>query len=212
MIIWFLVSVLGLLAVVPVHFLSVEHSRLEQRFGSRKGEKIGAILGMISGWGFFIFLIGIWIVPQPRFLLPLIQEIIFTIPLLSFLVLQIPLVHLLLGILFIIPGALLGIKGVTEIGLKESETHRSERVITTGLYSRMRHPQYTGAMMSHIGITFLLSSFYSLLVTPLVIIINYVLCWKEEKELVKNFGDDYEQYRESVPMFFPKLRFDNKES
>jgi len=146
MIIWFLVSVLGLLAVVPVHFLSVEHSRLEQRFGSKKGEKIGAILGMISGWGFFIFLIGIWIVPQPRFLLPLIQEIIFTIPLLSFLVLQIPLVHLLLGILFIIPGALLGIKGVTEIGLKESETHRSERVITTGLYSRMRHPQYTGAI------------------------------------------------------------------
>ena len=209
--IWFIVSILGIIAVVPFHFLSVEHSRLDEKYGPEKGKRIGSILGMISGWGIFIFLIGLWISPQPQFLIPILQEIIFIIPLLGLLVLQIPLVHLLVGIAFIIPGAWLGIKGVSEIGLKESETHRPEKVITTGLYSRMRHPQYTGAILSHIGITFLLSSFYSLLATPLVIFINYVLCWKEEKELVKEFGEEYIQYQKLVSMFIPRIKQTHKQ-
>ena len=209
--IWFILSVLGFVAVVPIHFFSVEHSKLEERFGTEKGERIGSILGMISGWGIFVFLIGLWISPQPKFLIPLLQEIIVIIPLIGLLVLQIPILHFVLAIVFIIPGAWLGIKGVMEIGLKESETHRPEKVITTGLYSRMRHPQYTGAILSHIGITILLSSFYSLLVAPLVIFINYILCWKEEKELVRAFGEDYELYQKSVPMFIPRLKQTDKQ-
>ncbi|MHA1851635.1 MAG: methyltransferase family protein [Candidatus Thorarchaeota archaeon] len=203
---WFIISVVGTIAVVPLHFLSVEHSRLDEQYGAERGKRIGSILGMISGWGIFLFLIGLWISPQPKFFLPILQDIIFVIPLIGLLALQIPIVHLILGIATIIPGAWLGIKGVTEIGFKESETHRPERVITTGLYSRIRHPQYTGAILSHIGITVLLSSFYSLLVTPLVIFINYILCWKEEKELVREFGEDYVRYQKSVPMFIPRLK------
>lgn len=211
MIIYFVIAIIGMVAVVPIHFLSVEHSRLEQRYGLEKGEKIGAVLGMISGWGFFIFLIIIWIAPQPQFSIPILQETMIIIPLLDFLILEIPITHFVLGIIFTIPGAWLGVKGVSEIGLKVSETHKPERVITIGLYSRMRHPQYTGAMLAHIGITFLLSSFYSLLVTPLVIFINYILCWKEEKELVKEFGEDYVQYQKSVPMFIPRIRQTDKQ-
>ena len=208
---WFIVSIVGIIAVVPFHFISVEHSKLDEKYGPEKGKRIGSILGMVSGWGIFIFLIGLWISPQPIFLIPFLQEIVFIIPILGLLVLQIPILHLILGIVFIIPGAWLGIKGVTEIGLKESETHRPEKVITTGLYSRMRHPQYTGAMLSHIGITFLLSSFYSLLATPLVILVNYILCWKEEKELVREFGEDYEKYQKSVPMFIPRMKQTDKQ-
>ena len=208
---WFIVSIVGIIAIVPFHFISVEHARLDEKYGPEKGKRIGSILGMISGWGIFIFLIGLWISPQPIFLVPLLQEIVFIIPILGLLVLQIPILHLILGIVIIIPGAWLGIKGVTEIGLKESETHRPEKVITTGLYSRMRHPQYTGAMLSHIGITFLLSSFYSLLATPLVILVNYILCWKEEKELVQEFGEDYEKYQKSVPMFIPRMKQTDKQ-
>ena len=119
---------------------------------------------------------------------------------------QIPIFHLIVGLIVIIPGAWLGIKGVSDIGLEASETHRPEKIITTGLYSQMRHPQYTGAILSHIGMTFLFSVFYSLLVTPLVIIINYILCWKEEKELVREFGDEYESYQKSVSMFIPRRK------
>lgn len=193
---WFLISIVGTIIVVPIHFLSVEHSRLDARFGEEKGFKVGAALGMISGWGFFLFLFGLWISPQERFSLQ-ISEISFV---------GIPLSHLLLAIAFLLPGAYLGIKGVTEMGLKVAETHRAERVIASGVYSRVRHPQYLGAILSHIGASFLLSAYYSLLVTVLVIAINWVLCWKEEKELVREFGEEYLMYRDSVPMLFPRIR------
>lgn len=193
---WFLLSVIGIIVVVPIHFLSVEHTKLDARFGKEKGFKIGAALGMISGWGFFLFLFGLWISPQERFFLQ-----IFGIEIIG-----IPISHLLLAVAFLIPGAWLGIKGVTEMGLKATETHRAESVISTGVYSRMRHPQYLGAIAAHIGASFLLSGYYSLLVTPLVIVINYILCWKEEKELIREFGEDYREYQQKVPMFFPRIR------
>jgi len=200
---WFFFSVLGIIAVVPIHFVSVNHIRLEEKFGKERGTRIGGILGMISGWGIFLFLFGLWVSPQERFIIPIMQEAQLIIPIFGFLTLQIPIVHLLLSVAFIIPGAWLGIKGVKEIGLEASETHRPTQIITTGIYSHIRHPQYLGAMLSHIGITFLVSGFYSLVVIPLVIIINWLLCWKEEKELVREFGDDYREYQNTVPMLFP---------
>ncbi len=204
---WFLVSVIGLFVVVPIHFLSVEHSRLDARFGEQRGYKIGAALGMISGWGFFLFLIGVWVSPQERFLFNFwgTSEMYFVLAL-GYLSLTIPIPHLLLSIVFLIPGVYLGIRGVTEMGLKTAETHRAEMVISTGVYSRVRHPQYLGAVLSHIGASFLFSAYYSLIVTPLVIIINYILCWKEEQELVREFGEEYQTYRENVPMLIPKVR------
>jgi protein-S-isoprenylcysteine O-methyltransferase Ste14 len=200
---WFLLSVLGTIIVVPIHFLSVEHSRLDARFGEEKGFKVGAALGMISGWGFFLFLFGLWISPQERFLIQ-IWDVHFVLGF-GFLSLSIPIIHLALSIGFLIPGAYLGIKGVTEMGLKVAETHLAERVISTGVYSRVRHPQYLGAILSHVGASFLLSAYYSLLMTVLVIAIDWVLCWKEEKELVREFGEEYLKYRESVPMLFPRI-------
>jgi protein-S-isoprenylcysteine O-methyltransferase Ste14 len=203
---WFVISVIGMLAVIPVHFLSVNHIRLEERYGKERGTRVGAILGMISGWGFFIFLFGLWISPQEQFTIPILQEVQIVIPFLSLFTFQLPIIHILLALLFVIPGAWLGIKGVTEIGLEAAETHHSSQIITSGVYSRIRHPQYLGAVLSHIGITFLVSGLYSLLVTPLVVGVNWVLCWKEEKELVREFGEVYSQYQEQVPMFLPRYR------
>jgi protein-S-isoprenylcysteine O-methyltransferase Ste14 len=192
---WFILSIVGLIAMVPLHFLSVEHDRLDSRFGKESGFKVGAALGMISGWGFFLFLIGLWISPQPSFVIIIPEATLFAFSVFN----------LMIAIVFLIPGAYLGITGVTEIGIRASETHRVDRVISTGVYSRVRHPQYMGAVLSHIGASFLLSGYFSLLVSPVVIIINYILCWKEELELVREFGEDYLKYREDVPMLIPKF-------
>jgi protein-S-isoprenylcysteine O-methyltransferase Ste14 len=207
---WFILSVIGIVVVVPIHFVSVNHIGLEEKYGKERGTRVGAILGMISGWGIFLFLFGLWFSPQPQFAIPILSGIQLIIPVFGLFTLQIPVLHLLLSIVFIAPGAWLGIRGVTDIGLEASETHRSVKIITTGIYSRTRHPQYLGAMLSHIGITLLVSGFYSLIVTPLVIVINWALCWKEEKELVREFGDTYSQYKKQVPMFFPRTVISSK--
>jgi len=57
----FLISVFGMISIIPFYFWSVEHIKLQEKYGPKKGIKIAKILGLVSGWGFFIFLFGIWI-------------------------------------------------------------------------------------------------------------------------------------------------------
>ncbi|UCC20477.1 MAG: isoprenylcysteine carboxylmethyltransferase family protein, partial [Promethearchaeota archaeon] len=189
--------------MVPIHFLSVEHLKLQKKYGKNKGTKIGDILGLISGWGFFMFWFGVWLSPQPKFFIPLLQNFILIIPILN---LSMSLFHMFISIPFIIIGAWFGIGSVKVTTLKVAETHRAEKVVSSGLYSRIRHPQYFGGIISHIGITILLSSYFSLITTPVIILLNLLISWKEEKELIKEFGKDYEDYKKKVPMFFPKLK------
>jgi protein-S-isoprenylcysteine O-methyltransferase Ste14 len=201
---WFWMSVLGEILVFPLYMWSLEHTRLQQKFGKEKGLKIGDILGLISGWGYFLFLFGIWLSPQPRFTIPLLSNWLFLMP---FLEISIPVVHSLIFLVMIIPVLWFALLGVKEVTLKVAETHRPEKVVTTGVYTYLRHPQYLGALLAHIAISILLSALYSFLLTPLMIIYIYLLARKEETELIKEFGDSYQEYMSRVPMFIPKIKF-----
>lgn len=201
MLIWFLLSVIGVVATTPLHFFSVEHVRLQERFGSERGTKIGDILGLISGWGFSFFWLLMWVSPQPRFTLSLPMDLAGWVLKIDA---AIPLLHLIIAAPFLIAGCWLGIKGVKETTLRVAETHRPYRVITAGAYSSVRHPQYLGGLLSHVGISFLLSSLFSILSTPLMVVLIYLMARKEEQELVREFGDEYEEYRKRVPMLIPR--------
>lgn len=200
---WFFACLGGLLATTPPYFLSVEHKKLQKRYGKEKGTKIGKALGVISGWGFFFFWFGIWISPQPRFVIAAAQKFPVSVPVLDW---SIPLVHLVVFVPLFVLGGWFGIKGTQETSLKVAETHKPERIVTTGVYAIVRHPQYLGGLLAHIGVSFLLSALYSLLLTPLVATLVYILSRKEEKELIREFGKEYERYRRRVPMFLPRLR------
>ncbi len=189
--------------MVPLHFLSVEHLKLQKRFGREKGDTIGEVFGLISGWGFFLFWMGVWFSPQQRFTLPIFQnQAVFF----SFINFSIPLFHIVISAPFLMAGFWLGIKGVKETTLKVAETHRTETIVTAGVYSIVRHPQYLGGLLAHAGISFLLSAGYSLFSTPLMIILIYLISKKEEEELVREFGKEYEDYKKKVPMLIPRLR------
>lgn len=199
----FLISVIGVISIIPFYFWSLEHKKFQERYGQRKGKKLTTIFGLISGWGFFLFLFGIWISPQPKFLIPMISA---SLDSLSFFSYSISILHFILSLPIIFIGAWFGIIGVKETSLTVAETHRPEKVISSGIYSRIRHPQYFGAILSHIGISILLSSFYSIVSTPIIIFIIYLFSWKEENELIREFGKDYVDYKKIVPMLFPRLR------
>jgi len=114
--------------------------------------------------------------------------------------------HLAVFAPFFTIGAWLGIEGVRETTLRTAETHRPERIATRDVYSIVRHPQYLGGLLAHVGISFLLSAWYCLLSTPLMAAIIYMISWKEEKELIKEFGNEYEDYMKKVPMLMPRPR------
>ena len=203
MYIWFFVCVLAVIAATRLHFSSVEHLKLQERYGKEKGTKIGEIYGLISGWSFFFFWMGIWVSPQPRFTVPILQNLSVSVPVVNF---SIPLLHLIVCTPFILSGAWLAINAVKETTLRVAETHRTDKIVTTGVYSIVRHPQYLGGLLAHVGISFLLSAWYSLLFTPLMVILIFLISRKEEEELVKEFGKEYEDYKEKVPMLIPRLR------
>lgn len=192
---WFNLSLAGFILILGPYFLSLEHERLDNWFDN-SSQTIGDIFGIISGWGFFGFWIGIWASPQNRLNLgyPLfsIGGITFTA------------INLGLSLPFLVPAFWFGLKGLTELGLKVSETHRPEKIVNTGIYQVVRHPQYLGGILGHLGVSFLLGSRDALLVTPIVLIVVYLICWKEEKELVKEFGRQYLRYQKEVPMLIPR--------
>ncbi|MDH5449518.1 MAG: isoprenylcysteine carboxylmethyltransferase family protein [Candidatus Bathyarchaeota archaeon] len=188
--------------MMPLHFLSVEHLGLQEKYGKEKGTRIGEVCGFVSGWGFFLFWIGIWVSPQPRFTIPFIENLSVQVPFTSF---PIPLLNLIVCIPFLVLGAWFAINGVRETTLKVAETHRSEKIVSSGVYSVVRHPQYLGGLLAHVGISFLLSAWYSLLSTPLMVTLIFLMSRKEEKELIREFGGEYEAYKEKVPLLIPRL-------
>ena len=200
--IWFYISLFGFIAIMLPYFLSLEHLKLEEKHGKEEGKKIGEIYGMISGWGFFLFWLGIWLSPQDRFIIPVFQGFSIQIPISS---LTMYLANVLVFLPFFTVGAWLGIKGVIHTSLKVAETHKTERIVATGVYSIVRHPQYLGGILAHIGISFLLSGMYSLLATPLIIALIYTISRKEENELTKEFGQEYTDYKKKVPMLIPAV-------
>ena len=199
---WFSVPLFGFIIIIIPYFLSLEHLKLEKKYGEDKGKKIGEIYGLISGWGFFLFWFGIWLSPQERFNFPFLQDFSVKISTLS---LTIYLVNFLVFIPFFVVGAWFGIKGVIQTTLKVAETHRAKTIVTKGVYSIVRHPQYLGGILAHIGFSFLFSALCSLFATPLIIVLIYIISWKEEKELTKEFGSNYRDYQKKVPMLLPEV-------
>ncbi len=191
----------GFLLDLPLLFRSYEHQELREKYGRERGDRIGEQLGLVSGYLYFGFWAGVWLAPQERFKLNIVPA-----GNMSMWAISIPLDHLLLGLAFLVPGAILGVAGVRAVSLRVAELHRPEQIVTTGVYSFVRHPQYLGGVLSHIGMTLILSALYSLAATPLVCLVNYLVAHKEETELLREFGEEYAEYRRRVPMFIPRLR------
>jgi len=199
---WFFICVFGMFIAIALHFKSVEHIEQQKKYGKERGVKIGKIYGAISGTMESIFLLGLWISPQPRFTIPIVSNLSISIA--SF---PIPILHLIISLPIIVLGAWIAIRGVRAIRLEVAETHCTpKRLETTGVYSIVRHPQYLGWILAHVGISILLSVWYSILFTPILILLIYQISKKEEDELIREFGKEYKDYQKKVPMLIPAPR------
>ncbi len=78
--------------------------------------------------------------------------------------------------------------------------------VTDGVYSYMRHPQYTGIIVITIGFLIQWPTIITLLMWPILIATYYRLAKREEKELEEKFGEAYREYKRKVPMFSPSIR------
>jgi protein-S-isoprenylcysteine O-methyltransferase Ste14 len=82
-------------------------------------------------------------------------------------------------------GALLQLRGLENI----------DHLVTTGLFTRLRHPMYTGFVLWILG----WSTYYGAIVSLAVGLVGIanILYWRrlEDARLLAQYGDTYQQYR-----------------
>lgn len=75
-----------------------------------------------------------------------------------------------------------------------------------GLYSLIRHPSYTGSLISFIGFGLSLNNWLSLALISLVMIISFARRIRiEERALTEQFGDEYKLYMLKTKRLIPLI-------
>ena len=77
-------------------------------------------------------------------------------------------------------------------------------VADKGLYRYIRHPQYVGLGIWGIGLAILWPRFIVLVTLSLMFIIYYFLAKDEERRMLSQYGEVYEQYLMRTGMFIPR--------
>ncbi|MGA9736752.1 MAG: isoprenylcysteine carboxylmethyltransferase family protein [Candidatus Sulfotelmatobacter sp.] len=83
---------------------------------------------------------------------------------------------------------------------------RRQRLATTGIRAHLRHPVYLGHLCEMLAWSVGTGIAVCWALTACAIVTGTVMIRMEDKELEARFGEDYRQYRSTVPAVLPKLR------
>jgi protein-S-isoprenylcysteine O-methyltransferase Ste14 len=84
--------------------------------------------------------------------------------------------------------------------------HRDQVVVARGPYRWVRHPSYTGLILTFVGIGFALGNWAALAVLAVVPTAGLVLRIRvEERALLHGLGEPYRRFAASRPRLFPGL-------
>ena len=79
------------------------------------------------------------------------------------------------------------------------------KLATTGLYARVRHPQYAGFVLVMFGFLVQWPTLLTLAMFPVLLWMYSRLAIHEEREVEKMFGDTWRNYADKTPRFIPRL-------
>ncbi len=85
------------------------------------------------------------------------------------------------------------------------EIREGHQLVTSGLYRYIRHPVYTGVILGAFSIPIYSSSLRGFLVTILVIPLFMYRIGNEERMLIEEYGEEYEEYQEHTWKLIPYI-------
>jgi len=92
------------------------------------------------------------------------------------------------------------------VGLPEISQTRPSRLLSEGIYGKIRHPRYVDVVLGTFAFALFANYLAAYLVAIAIIPLLYLVVIFEERELLNRFGKDYEDYARRVPRFFPARR------
>lgn len=85
------------------------------------------------------------------------------------------------------------------------ETKTEQKLVTTGPYSRVRHPLYSAHNIFNLGMVLLTANIPLIIFAIIGVPLTYVRMKDEERMMIEQFGSEYEEYIERTGRIFPKL-------
>ena len=85
------------------------------------------------------------------------------------------------------------------------DAQRHHRLATTGIYVYVRHPQYVGFILVMFGFLLQWPTLLTIAMFPVLVFMYVRLARNEERESIREFGDQYRAYMTQVPGFIPRL-------
>jgi methanethiol S-methyltransferase len=82
---------------------------------------------------------------------------------------------------------------------------REHRLATTGIYARVRHPQYMAFVLIMFGFLLQWPTLLTLAMFPVLVLMYAYLARNEETDMERQFGEQWRQYAARTPRFLPRL-------
>ena len=140
-------------------------------------------------------------------LMPLVW---ITTPLFAFADYPLHPVPFVLGLIVTLPGLWLFYRSHADLGINWSVTlqmREQHRLISNGVYSRIRHPMYASMFLLGIAQVLLLPNWF---VGPAYLLsFGLLYCCRagsEERMMVDHFGSEYEEYMQRTGRLVPRMR------
>ena len=91
------------------------------------------------------------------------------------------------------------------LGWKEIFLEKSDKLVTDGIYSRVRHPQYLALILVTLGQLFVWPTIPTAIMWPILTALYYLQAKREEGMLLAGFGKEFTEYAQKTPMFIPRM-------
>ena len=106
--------------------------------------------------------------------------------------------------LYIFSGIVFGMLPTVEFrkkgGVKKGKSYiHTTKLVDTGIYSIVRHPQYITFILWAIAGMLLFQHWIVIILGIPIIPLTYIDLIKADKDSIEKFGDDYKQYMKKVP-------------
>jgi protein-S-isoprenylcysteine O-methyltransferase Ste14 len=84
--------------------------------------------------------------------------------------------------------------------------HSQQRLVTTGIRAHVRHPVYLGHLCEMLAWSVGTGLVVCWTLTAFAMVTGAAMMTMEDKELKQRFGEEYLQYRSTVPAVLPRMR------
>lgn len=86
------------------------------------------------------------------------------------------------------------------------KAQKNHKMVITGPYAHVRHPQYDGFILVMIGFLIQWPTILTLIMFPILVYMYKKLARSEEKEALAEFGEAYSRCMTEVSGFRPRLK------